>query len=66
MNQAERAERYVEAIHSRVMNEYLRIINIPVDKKKEFARLINDFLQWISYDGGSKNDFYTLTWPRPA
>ncbi|KIH47358.1 hypothetical protein ANCDUO_22584, partial [Ancylostoma duodenale] len=40
----ERKERYVESIHSRVLSEWIRIINIPNGMRKEFDSVLEELI----------------------
>ncbi|EPB71790.1 hypothetical protein ANCCEY_09125 [Ancylostoma ceylanicum] len=40
----ERKERYVESVHSRVLSEWIRIINIPIGLHKEFDKMLEGIL----------------------
>lgn len=44
---AERRAKHTEVFQHRVMKEYARIINIPMEYKKNYDDVIKEFLQWI-------------------
>lgn len=46
--------------------EYARIINIPIQLRKDFDEFIKEFLSWVKYEGAEENSEEILTWPMPA
>ncbi|CAJ0606860.1 unnamed protein product [Cylicocyclus nassatus] len=61
-----RVERFIEGVHKRVMNEYIRIVNIPISMRKELSLMLEDFVVIVGYDKDRERDYNPLSWPRPA
>ncbi|KAL6728061.1 hypothetical protein Aduo_009871 [Ancylostoma duodenale] len=62
VNQADRLQQNQEHINRRVLNEYIRVVGIPNDNKKNPTELANFFLnEIVSYK--NELDPYPLTWP---
>ncbi|CAJ0606484.1 unnamed protein product [Cylicocyclus nassatus] len=64
MDLSERKERFVEAVNIRVMEEFVKIVNLPIAMKKNFDLVIEDVLHFLEYD--KKDDKFPLTWPKPS
>ncbi|CAJ0602552.1 unnamed protein product [Cylicocyclus nassatus] len=64
MDLSERKERFVEAVNIRVMEEFVKIVNLPIAMKKNFDLVIEDVLHILEYD--KKDDKFPLTWPKPS
>ncbi|CAJ0589787.1 unnamed protein product [Cylicocyclus nassatus] len=61
-----RKEQYQEALQNRVMNEFVRIINLPTSQKKDFNIVLDELLVILGYDKEREHDYQPLSWPRPA
>ncbi|CAJ0591599.1 unnamed protein product [Cylicocyclus nassatus] len=57
---------YEESLQNKILNGYIRIINIPIGDRKEFNLMIEDFLSRVGYDREVNRDPQPLAWPRPA
>ncbi|CAJ0591317.1 unnamed protein product [Cylicocyclus nassatus] len=64
MDLEERKERFAEALNSRVLAEYIKVVNIPILMRKDFDQMLEDILKLVGYD--RNDDRHPLTWPRPC
>ncbi|RCN26603.1 hypothetical protein ANCCAN_27670 [Ancylostoma caninum] len=62
----DRVARYTESVHSKVLCEWIKILNIPISYKKDFKQMIEEFLTNIGYDKEAMHDYTPLSWVRPA
>ncbi|CAJ0597139.1 unnamed protein product [Cylicocyclus nassatus] len=60
----ERKERFAESVNVRVLQEYIKIINLPIRMKKNFDVLIEDIQRILGYD--AQDDRHPMGWPRPC